>query len=143
MVQPSDLAFDNGERPLNLLRANMMWMNTDEFNWLGTNTSGAQVALLWGDLNEGALSGSMLKLPSGFEGNLWSPNDSIKAVTIQGELVHAVEGLPDATRLEPGGYFTSAENVQHAVSCESQSECLIYIRTTGKFRVNRKLDSNK
>ena len=135
LVQPSDLAFDNGERSLNLLRANMIWMNTDEFNWLGADASGAQVALLWGDLNEGALSGSMLKLPSGFEGILWSPNDSIKAVTIQGELFHAVDGLPVVTRLEPGGYFTSADNVHHAVSCESQSECLIYIRTAGEFRV--------
>ncbi len=77
----------------------------------------------------------MLKLPSGFEGRLWSEDDLIKAVTIQGEIVHAVDGLPEITRLEPGGYFSSTESVQHDVPCDSQSECLIYVRTAGQFRV--------
>ena len=135
LVQPGDQAFDNGERPLNLLRSNMMWMSADQFNWIDADADGPQVALLWGDLAGGALSGSMLKLPSGFEGKLWSEDEPVRAVTIQGEVDHAVNGLPEVTRLESGGYFSSAEMVRHEVSCQSQTECLIYVRTAGPFRV--------
>lgn len=135
LVQPGDQAFDNGERPLNLLKANMMWMTADAFNWIDADANGPEVALLWGDLNANALSGSMLKLPSGFTGTLWSQGDAIKAVTIQGEIVHAVDGIPDVTRLDPGGYFSSAESVQHSVTCDGASDCLIYVRTSGQFRI--------
>lgn len=136
LVQPGDLAFDNGERPLNLVSSNMMWMTSDEFNWLETDAEGPQVALLWGDLDANAPSGSMLRLPAGFVGDIWSPDEVIKAVTIQGEIAHAVDGLPNETRLERGGFFSSDENVRHSLSCRSQSECLIYIRTIGQFRLD-------
>ena len=135
LVQSADLAFDNGERPLNLLRSNMMWMTADEFNWIEADADGPEVALLWGDLNANTLSGSMLKLPSGFTGQIWSQEEPIKAVTIQGEIVHAVSGVPESTRLQPGGYFSSNENIRHAISCGTQSECLIYVRTAGRFRI--------
>ncbi|MEO0449407.1 MAG: DUF4437 domain-containing protein [Pseudomonadota bacterium] len=135
LVQPGDLAFDNGERPLNLLSSNMMWMTADEFNWIDADANGPQVALLWGDLSASALSGSMLKLPAGFAGALWSEGDAIRAVTIQGELTHSVNGLPATTRLEAGGYFSSDQDVQHILTCEAQAECLVYVRTTGQFRV--------
>ena len=48
LVQPGDQAFDNGERPLNLLRSNMMWMSADEFKWIAADADSPQVALLWG-----------------------------------------------------------------------------------------------
>lgn len=136
LVQPGDLAFDNGERPLNLVSSNMMWMTSDAFNWLETDVEGPQVALLWGDLDANAPSGSMLKLPPGFVGDLSSPDEVIKAVTIQGEIAHAVDGLPNETPLERGGFFSSDANVRHTLSCDSQSECLIYVRTVGQFRLD-------
>ena len=135
LVQPGDQAFDNGERPLNLVSSNMMWMTSDEFNWIDANAKGAEIALLWGDLRANALSGSMLKLPSGFSGDLWSQEEGIRAVTIKGELTHTVEGLPSTSRLQAGGYFSSDEGVQHSISCESASDCLVYVRTAGQFRV--------
>jgi len=135
LVQPSDQAFDNGERPLNLMRSNMMWMTADEFDWIESDGNGPEVALLWGDLSAGELSGSMLKLPSGFSGKVVSEGGDLKAVTVQGQIEHAVLGLPDETVLTPGGFFGSDEGVEHLVSCELQSECLLYIRTAGQFRV--------
>lgn len=135
LVQPGDQAFDNGERPLNLFPSNMVWMTADDFNWIDSESDGPQVALLWGDLNDGALSGSMLKLPSGFSGRLWSENDAFRAVTIQGEITHSVNGRPAETRLNPGGFFTSADEIQHTITCDGASECLIYIRTAGQFRI--------
>ena len=135
LVQPGDLAFDNGERPLNLVSSNMMWMSSDEFNWIEADALGVEIALLWGDLSGGELSGSMLKLPPGFAGNVWSLNEGIRAVTIQGEMTHAAPGRSSKTRLGPGGFFSSDEGVRHAISCDSQTECLIYVRTAGQFRV--------
>ena len=135
LVQPGDQAFDNGERPLNLMRSNMMWMTADEFNWIEADGDGPAVALLWRDLSEGELSGSMLKLPPGFSGKVASKGGNIKAVTVEGQIEHAVVGLPTETVLTPGGFFGSNEGVEHLVACEPQAECLLYIRTAGQFRV--------
>ena len=135
LVQPGDQAFDNGERRLNLMQSNMVWMTADEFNWIEADEKGPKVALLWGDLSAGELSGSMLKLPSGFTGKGISEGGDINAVTVQGESDHAVLGLPSETRLSSGGFFGSDAGVEHQVSCEPQSECLLYVRTEGQFRV--------
>lgn len=135
LVQPGDMAFDNGEKPLNLVNSNMMWMSADEFNWIKTDENSPEVALLWGDVTSDALSGSLLKLPKGYSGKVWSSGDAIKAVTIQGEITHTVEGLSQDTLLVAGGYFSSDELVQHTVSCSVEAECLIYIRTAGQFEV--------
>ena len=135
LVQPGDQAFDNGERPLNLMRSNMVWMTADAFDWIEADIEGLEVALLWGDLSAGELSGSMLKLPAGFAGKVVSKGGDLKAVTVQGQIEHAVLGLPDNTVLTPGGFFGSDEAVEHLISCEVQSECLLYIRTAGQFRV--------
>lgn len=136
LVQPSDQAFDNGERPLNLMRSNMMWMTADEFDWIAADREGPEVALLWGDLSAGEPSGSMLKLPAGFSGKVVSEGADIKAVTVQGQIQHAVSGLPDEIVLAPGGFFGSDDGVEHLVSCAPQSECLLYVRTAGQFRVD-------
>ncbi|MEO1020687.1 MAG: DUF4437 domain-containing protein [Pseudomonadota bacterium] len=135
LVQPGDQAFDNGERPLNLMNSNMVWMAVDEFNWIEASQQGPEVALLWGDLSAGELSGSMLKLPAGFSGRVASEGGDIKVVTVQGQIEHAVVGLPDASVLTAGGFFSSDQGVAHLVSCDQQSECLLYIRTAGQFRV--------
>ncbi|MEM7492498.1 MAG: DUF4437 domain-containing protein [Pseudomonadota bacterium] len=135
LVQPGDQVFDNGERPLNLMQSNMVWMTADEFDWIAADIKGLEVALLWGDLSSGEPSSSMLKLPAGFSGKVVSEGADIKTVTVQGQFEHAVSGLPDKTVLEPRGFFGSDEGVEHLISCDAQSECLLYIRTAGKFRV--------
>jgi len=72
LVQPSEKAFDDGERPLNLVSSNMVWMGADEMNWIkkGNSSQGPEATLLWGDLSDGELSGSMLKLPQGYKASL-------------------------------------------------------------------------
>ncbi len=135
LVQPGDMAFDNGERPLNLVRSNMVWMSADELNWLETNdaTPGPMATLLWGDLSPGALSGSLIKLPQGFKGALSTIGGDLKAVIISGEVAHTVHGVRDTTDIGAGGYFASAEDVAHELSCQTVRECLIYVRTDGRF----------
>lgn len=136
LVQPGDLAFDNGERPLNLIHSNMVWMTPSEFNWVQPRELAARVALLWGDLEPGSLSGSLIGLPPGFDGTISTRGYALKAVTIQGEITHTVSGSQSEASLPPGGYFSSDEAIKHSVSCVGETECLIYIRTAGSFRVD-------
>ncbi|MFC7292806.1 DUF4437 domain-containing protein [Hirschia litorea] len=137
LVQPSEKAFDNGEHPLNLMHSNMVWMSTNEMNWINTNdnTSGPQATLLWGDLSDGALSGSMIKLPSGYHATLSTNGGDLKAVVIQGKLSHVVEDVTTSKEIIAGSYFSSAEGVPHSLSCSTQNECMIYVRTDGQFSV--------
>ena len=77
----------------------------------------------------------MLKLQSGFAGQLWSQGDDIRAVTIQGDVGHSVSTQTERTDLAPGGYFSSAADVRHSLTCDSETDCLLYVRTGGQFRV--------
>ena len=136
LVQPGDQAFDNGERPLNLMQSNMVWMTPSEFAWLHPTENEARVALLWGELSPGMLSGSLVELPEGFAGTLSTQGDALKAVMIQGELTHTVSGAGPEVNLTPGGYFSSDEGVEHSVSCKGETKCLVYVRTAGRFHVD-------
>jgi len=68
LVQPSDKAFDNGERPLNVDRR---------------------------------VSGSDVK-----------------------------------SDLSPGGYISSDDAIRHDLTCKSISECLLYVRSDGRFAID-------
>ncbi len=137
LVQPGDKAFDNGERPLNLVAPNMVWMNADEMNWIQTGNSeqGAEATLLWGDLSDGELSGSMIKLPPGYKADLSTKGGDLKAVVIQGGVLHSVQSVTEQNDIGAGGFFASAEGMSHSIKCEAKSECLIYVRTEGSFLV--------
>lgn len=137
LVQPGDKAFDNGERPLNLVSSNMVWMSSDEMNWIqkGNSAQGPEATLLWGDLSDGKLSGSMLKLPQGYKADLSTNGGDLKAVVIQGDVVHSVESVTEQSEISSGGYFASAEGVTHSLKCDTKSECMIYVRTEGSYLV--------
>lgn len=137
LVQPGDKAFDNGERPLNLVNSNMVWMSSDEMNWIQTDSSAQEpeATLLWGDLSDGELSGSMFKLPQGYKASLSTQGGDLKAVVIQGDILHSVESVAEQSQLSSGGYLASAEGVSHSLKCNTKSECMIYVRTQGRFLV--------
>lgn len=137
LVQPDNKAFDNGERPLNLVSSNMIWMSADEMNWIkaGNSTRGPEATLLWGDLSDGELSGSMIKLPQGYRADLSTNGGDLKAVIIQGDILHSVESVTEQSEISAGGYFASAEGVAHSLMCGAESECKVYVRTEGRFLV--------
>ena len=138
LVQPSDMAFDNGERPLNLLSSNMVWLSAEELNWIESNADskgGPMAAFLWGDVEQGTLSGSVVNLPVGYEGELSTIGGDLKAVVIQGDVKHSVPRISDDEELGPGGYFSSLERIPHSLNCEAAENCLIYVRTEGRFRL--------
>ncbi|MEM9617969.1 MAG: DUF4437 domain-containing protein [Pseudomonadota bacterium] len=138
LVQPSDMAFDNGERPLNLVSSNMVWMSADQLSWIESDAdteSGLMAAFLWGDVEEGELSGSIVKLPSGYGAELSTTGGDLRAVVIQGDVIHSVPRISGDVELGPGGYFSSFERIPHSLKCETDDSCLIYVRTEGRFRL--------
>ena len=124
-VHPGGEAYDNGEKPVNIDKSNLVWLNSsDKFQ-----TSGAEVSYLRGSPQKGQLSGSMLKLPPGFDGNVGNENSSFQLVVIQGQLGYKLPTKKNETKIGPGGYLFFSENSLNKVSCQSKEDCLVYVRT--------------
>lgn len=138
LVQPGDRAFDNGEQPLNLVASNLVWMNADALDWIALDDqveNGPQAAFLWGNLESGELSGSFLRLPTGYTTDLSTEDGDLKAVLIGGEVTHTVAGATRPVRIGAGGYFSSAQAVRHTLTCSDSQACVVYLRTVGQFHV--------
>ena len=93
------------------------------------------MAFLWGNPQDGQKTGSFVKLPAGFSGELRSNASLLRAVVIQGQTYHQVSGRSDVNNLEPGSYFGSKGEAVHQVSCEAEPACILYVHTEGKFDV--------
>ena len=137
LVQPATEAFDNGERPVNVASSNLVWMGADEFSRIGkrSDNTGAEVALLWGDLSGASLNGSFLRLSPGYSGSLSTLAGMLRSVVVQGDLAHSVPNATGTSVIGPGGFFESASGLDHTVSCQSDVACIIYLRTRGEFRI--------
>ncbi len=137
LVQPSEKAFDNGERPINLEARNVVWLNATDAAWVetGSATDGPKIAFLWGTLQAGKKNGTFLKLPAGFSGSLRGQDSWLRAVVIKGQATHRLSGKSDVSKLEPGSYFGSRGEIDHQISCEARDGCLIYVRTDGRYSV--------
>ena len=138
LVEPSDKAFDNGERPINLVPSNIVWLNPENIEWINLNNAQEhalkpQMTFLWGSPEAGELSGAFIKLPSRFSGSLKVQGGLLRAVVIQGELIHHIKGRTPQTTLPAGGYFSSEFNIENQLTCQADTECIIYVRTTDKF----------
>jgi quercetin dioxygenase-like cupin family protein len=140
LVLPVDKMFDSGERPVNLHTSNIVWLEASDTTWIEqpempASASEPKVAFLWGNPQENQLSGTLVKLPSGFSGKINSHGSTFRAVVIKGQLQYQVPGETDIKTLEPGSYFSSKGELVHHVSSKVGKESIIYIRTDGKFEI--------
>ncbi len=139
LVQPSKYAFDRGERPVNLVQGNIVWIDSSDINWVDHGDSAgsdtAKMAFLWGTPEDNQLNGTFLKLPPNFAGDLKSGGVELKAVLVRGALRHEADGLAATTSLEPGSYFGSEGSVSHRISCSGAKECVLYVRAQGKYQL--------
>lgn len=140
LVQPTTEAFDNGERPVNVDQGNLVWLDAADITWVSsseteTDSNAVEVAFLWGSHSEGELSGTLLKIPAGFTGEIHNQSPNFRAVMIQGAIEHQVEGEEEVSVLEAGAYFGAAENSVHQIASKEDRESIIYLRTNGKFEV--------
>ena len=140
LVFPTKKAFDSGERPVNVDASNIVWLDASNATLINqpaipATAKGPKIALLWGNPQDDQLNGTLVKLPAEFTGKIRSRSSTFHAVVIQGRPNHRVQGQTDIRSMEPGSYFSSKEEVAHQVSCETNEDCIIYVRTKGKFEV--------
>lgn len=137
LVQPLIDAFDNGERPVNIEESNVVWLDAEDIKWVdhASGSAGPEVSFLWGSPRDGEINGTFVKLPSDYSGRLVTNGEETKAVLITGLLKHGAGDLAQERSLEVGSYFGSEGEVEHELTCESEEECIIYIRTTGTYRI--------
>lgn len=134
LVKPTEEAFDNGERPINVDESNLVWLDAADITWIHQNekdTDGPKTAFLWGKPETGQLSGSLLKLPAGYSGTINSAGTILRAVVIQGELAYG----ESAQTLAAGSYFGSEGAAVHQIASSADQETVIYIRTDGKIEL--------
>lgn len=125
LVMPTDEAFDEGERPLNLDASNVVWVDaTDDEN-------APQIAYLWGNPQNGEAYGSHVKLPAGFSGRIESEGSVFRAVVISGELAYTLPDAEAATTLDVGSSFSSTAAAEHTMT--SGTETILYVRSNGAF----------
>lgn len=132
LVKPKEQAFDSGERPVNVDKANLVWLNNEQVTWL-PKTSSLEVSYLWGETGVNQLNGRFLKVPKGFKGKLVTDSNEFRVVVIQGFLDFYLDGKEQV--LEPGSYFSSVGPTEHLITNYDANDVILYIRTRGEFSV--------
>ncbi|MEM7399274.1 MAG: DUF4437 domain-containing protein [Pseudomonadota bacterium] len=135
LVQPSNQAFDNGERPINISARNVIWLDPSDVSWIQHPNGAAapEMSFLWGEPKDGQRNGSFLRIPAGATGILESTGDWLKAVVVKGEVAHQETNGGVQTRLDPGSYFGAPKSTGHDLTCNALSACVLYVTAKGKF----------
>ncbi len=140
LVLPSREAFRNKERPVNVDKSNIVWLDASDTTWIDqpdmqASGHGPKVAFLWGNPQAGQLSGTLVKLPAGFSGKIRSHGSTFRAVVIQGQPQYQVPRETEVKILEPGSYFSAKGASVHQISSKAGEESILYVRTDGKYDI--------
>ena len=140
LVLPAEKAFDSGERPVNVDKSNIVWLDASDITWIDQpgmpgSANGPKVAFLWDNPQDGQLNGTLVKLPAGFTGKINSHGSTFRAVVIQGQPQYQMPGEIDVKTLEPGSYFSSKGESVHQISSKEGEESIMYVRTDSKYDV--------
>lgn len=131
LVKPSSGHFDNGERPLNLHRDNMVWLNDGDLHDI--SATGVRATYVWGSTAD--MSGSMVTLPIGFEGTINTQASEFRSVVIAGTIKYQSKEVESAITLDAGSYVESTGKFTHAIKNEGDKEATIYIRTNSQYQI--------
>lgn len=129
LVLPTEQAFDSGERPINVDRSNIVWVDPPG---MPTSANGPKVAYLWGKLQDGQPNGTFVRLPAGFTGKIHSYGSTFRAVVVKGQPQYFGDHVKN---LEPGSYFGSKGETVHRLSSKRGKESTMYVRTDGMYEV--------
>ncbi len=127
LVKPVAEEFDNGEKPVNISKDNIVWLDHKESGMIYNEQ--VELAYLW---QQNGLNGYLLKVKNGFKGSLTHHGDVFHAVIIKGEIRY----MASNKNLDPGGYFTATEQSKHLLENAGGTEALVYIRTNDKIELN-------
>lgn len=128
LVEPGSERFDNGERPVNIHSANLVWKSSDELVDLG---GGVEAAFLYASKTSGQ-RGTLLKLPGGFDGRIHSHNGDFKGVVIQGTINYS-SAEEQLRSLAAGSYFASSAEFGHEIN--TAYPAVIFVRSQGRYSV--------
>ncbi|WP_435895368.1 DUF4437 domain-containing protein [Oceaniferula spumae] len=136
LVHPKEKAFSGAEQPVNVDASNIVWLSAASSTWIDAGfATGPEIAFLWGNPQDTKPGGTMVKLPSGFVGSIRNNGSALRAVVVKGKAKLLLTGDEKSSSLEPGHYFGSDEKTQHQLVNEGTEECILYIRTEGKFDI--------
>jgi len=135
LVKPTDEAFDQGEKPVNIDASNVIWLGSDKTSWVSKGSE-AELSFLWESKSQEGLKGMFVKLPFVFNGKITSSGDEFHAVVIQGEMAYTLPQAAESITLDPGSYFTSTSRAEHSIRNKSTSDLLVYVRTNGEIMVS-------
>jgi quercetin dioxygenase-like cupin family protein len=131
LVKPSAENFDNGERPLNLHKDNIVWLDSNDLHDI--SAKGVQSTYVWGSSAD--MGGSMLKLPAGFTGTITTQASEFRLVLISGEISYNSEQQSAAKQLKAGSYVESSGDFVHHITNNGDQEVSLYIRTNNRYQV--------
>ena len=135
LVKPKDNAFDNGERPVNIVPSNLIWLNASNIHWAGKAGEKVEIAFLWGSPEKDEPHGTLLKFPVDFTGSIATNASEFRAVVIQGALNHSNE---NSATLPAGSYFSSHTPTEHSIATASDESTILYIRSNDTYEINTK-----
>lgn len=127
LVHPTEQAFDDGERPVNIDASNIVWLDS---------VGGSQISYLWGKHKQGHSNGVLVKLPKRFDGTISSTGSLTRGVVIQGQLDLRPTDQSESESLEPGSAFQRPDAFTLRVSNSTDQECIVYIRSDGMLTIS-------
>ena len=129
LVKPESEAFDNGEVPLNLHTKNLVWQPVR-----GEHESlNHEMAFLWGAPTNGNSYGTLIKLSSGFNGQLISDAREFRMIVISGRIQYKNKELPESNLLSSGSYVGSFGDFAHHI--RTMNEVILYVRADAEFKI--------
>ena len=134
LVKPTNEAFDNGERPVNIDASNVVWLNNRKTNWIDQESK-VEISFLWESKDRHGLKGLFIKLPKAFNGEIKSNGKVLHSVVVKGEMKYKMPQTEEIKILDAGSYFSSTDKAIHSVSGSADSEVILYVRTNGDIKI--------
>lgn len=140
LVLPKEDAFDKGKRPVNIVPSNLVWLSKSQTSWIvgaGDESGGAspEIAFLWGKPSSDAKSGSFLRFPKGFNGELESRAGRLRVVLVEGQVEYSDASGDASKTLNPGEYFTVPAKKNIRVISGTENACIAYVQADGSYVV--------
>ncbi|MEM7384353.1 MAG: DUF4437 domain-containing protein [Verrucomicrobiota bacterium] len=140
LVNPKEDAFDNGERPVNVVPSNLVWLSRSQTSWIADEVgerggASPEIAFLWGRPDSGSKSGSFLRLPKEFEGDLKSNSGSLRVVIVKGQAIYSEPTSDASEALVPGEYFTAPMKKGIRIISGAKEPSVAYIQADGSYLV--------
>lgn len=132
LVKPTDDQFDNGEHPLNGHVDNLVWLDSSELSSI--TAQGVKSTFVWE--NSVDMTGSMIKLPVGFNGEITTHASEFRAIVISGTINYFSKKQSTAITLNPASFIESTGEYTHQIQNNSSAPATLYIRTNDKYQVN-------